>query len=100
MKIYLTYLTYDIMFNDADYGDSWAGDGTFILKAFDSEKKAQSFIDEWKSIFQNALKENKRQLFPRLANQKLVHELLGMDLYDICDNMEELNINYRVMKIE
>lgn len=98
--IYLTYLSYDIMFDDADYGSSWAGDGVYILKAFDSEKKALDFIDKYKPIFQNALKENNKQIFPRLENQQLVKDLLGKDLHDICQDMEELNINYRVMKIE
>ena len=99
-KLFLVYLSYDIMFDDADNGESWAGDGKHDLKLFDSEAKAQDFISEYQEVFKSAFFENRRQVFPRLPNQQKLQDDFGIDLCDICSDMDDPKLNYKVMKVE
>jgi len=97
-RIYLVFLSYDILFHDSDCGDTWAGDGITILKAFNSENKAQDFIAKHNPIVHNAEKESRKQVFPRQKNQQAFFDIFGMDL-DTQDH-ENHTLNYKVMKIE
>lgn len=99
-KVYLVFLAYDIMFDDSDNGDSWAGDGKHDLKLFDSEIKAQDFISKYQEVFQGAFKENKKQVFPRLPNQQKLDDDFGIDLYSLCSDMDDPKLNYKVLKVE
>lgn len=49
MTIYIVKLTYDINFNDSDYGDTSVGSGAATLKAFDSKIKAENFMKDHES---------------------------------------------------
>lgn len=100
MKVYLVFLSYDIMFDDSDYGDSYAGEGRYDLKIFDSEDKAKMFIDKYQEVFQLAFKENKRQVFPRLTNQQKLKDDFDIDLYSIEPNMDDLKLNYKASNVE
>lgn len=98
MKIYLVYLVYDIIFDDSDYGESYAGEGLYILKAFDSEIKAQDFISKNLLTFKDASKEI--WSFPMKPYRQKLKDEFGIDLHDIESNMDELKMNYKVMMIE
>lgn len=100
MTVFLVYLSYEIMFDDADHGESWAGDGQYDLKIFDSETKAQDFISKYQEVFQAAFKETKKQIFPRLSNQQKLEEDFGIDLHSICSDMDDPKLNYKALKVE
>lgn len=100
MKVYKVFLAYDIMSDNSCYGSAWAGDGQYDLKVFDSEAKAQDFISKYREVFKQAEKETRKQIFPRLPNQQKLHDDFGIDLNSICDGMEDVKLNYKVMKVE
>lgn len=47
MTIYLVFLCWDIMFDDADNGSCYAGEGNKLLKAFSGHMAAQRFVDQF-----------------------------------------------------
>ena len=83
MTIVIVKLVYSINFHDADDGDCYAGEGAKIVRGFQDEKKARSFIEEWNPILNAA--ENENTVFPVQRNNKLLKSDLGFTLHDIND---------------
>jgi len=82
-QIHIVQLSYNIIFNDADDGRCYAGDGLKIVRTFQNSELATSFIKEWNLVIALAEKEN--TVFPRQANNKKLHQEFGFDLHNIDD---------------
>jgi hypothetical protein len=81
MTITIVNLVYSINFHDADDGDCYAGKGSKIIRAFQDDKKAELFIQEWNPIFQRASEET--TVFPIQPDNKLLKNEFGFTAHDI-----------------
>ena len=86
MKVYVLALTYDIMFEDSDDGETYAGGGQKILGIFRQREDAQQVCDEYNPILSLAKKE--RIVFPvQRYNQKIL-DRFGFTLDSLDQNGE------------
>ena len=81
ITIHIISLKYDIYFDDADSGPSWAGDGSKLVKILQDRKAAEDFCAELNPVIRGAEKEN--IVVPKQPNNKILKEKLGFDLHDL-----------------
>jgi len=98
MEMFIVLLKYNVMFNDADDGWCYAGDGGRILKCFSEKGKAEEFIATFDPIIKLAEKEH--TVFPRQANNRKLKSVLGWDLHDFNQCEEGYNLELQTVEVE
>jgi hypothetical protein len=82
-SVSIVSLSYEIMFDDADDGRCFAGNGLKIVRAFATEAAARQFAEKWNPII--TLAESEEIVFPVQPNNAQLKEEMGFTLHDIDD---------------
>jgi hypothetical protein len=97
MIIFAVSLIYSINFCDADEGDCHAGQGKFLIQAFNSKEKANSLVEKWNPIIK--LAESEKIVFPVQENNKKLKDYFGFTL-DSFDNGYEFELICEAIYLE
>jgi len=80
VNIQIVSLEYDVFFEDSDYGLSYAGDGSQVVRVFQTAKDAKLFIKKWTPVLKRA-----RKGFYNKRSREVVEQLcqeFGIDFYE------------------
>lgn len=97
MKAYVLCLKYDIMFEDADDGKTYAGDGQKILGIFRNAEDAQQVCAEYNPIL--SLAEKERIVFPVQQYNQKVLDRFGFTLDSLDQNGENFVLSVQAFDL-
>lgn len=91
-------LAYDIIFNDADDGNSYAGEGLKLIKGFTDQQAAKDFIAKWNPVIELANREY--IVFPIQPGNRELKAGLGFTLHDFDQDTENYRLEIQTLEVE
>jgi hypothetical protein len=98
-EIFIIELVYDILFNHADWGSCYVGEGSRIVRVFQNREAAESLVAAWNPIINQAKQEIIVCCPCQPANAAIKKEF-GFALGDVCDDAENFSLKVTNFDVE